>query len=98
MSHPLSLRIAAVLDLDPDGRAIEYEDRWFSWAQLGATSRAVADTVGPGAQVGILLRNSPAHVAALLGVLLAGGLCRRGQPVSRGRPHPGRYRRPEPAR
>lgn len=73
MSHPLSLRIAAVLDLDPDGRAIEYEDRWFSWAQLAATSRAVADTVGSGAQVGILLRNSPAHVAALLGVLLTEG-------------------------
>lgn len=73
MSHPLSRRIAAVLDLDPDGRAIEYEGRWFSWAQLGVASRAVADTVGPGAQVGILLRNNPAHVAALLGVLLAGG-------------------------
>ena len=29
--------------------------------------------VGDRGQVGMLLRNSPAHVAALLGVLLAGG-------------------------
>ena len=73
MSHPLSRRIAAVLDLDPEGRAVEYEGRWFSWGQLGTASRGIADAMGPGAQVGILLRNSPAHVAALLGVLLAGG-------------------------
>ena len=71
--HPLSRRIAAVLDLDPDGRAIEYQGRWFSRGQLGAPSRGIADALGPGAQVGILLRNTPAHVAALLGVLLAGG-------------------------
>jgi long-chain acyl-CoA synthetase len=73
MDHPLAGRIAAVLDLDPEGRAIEYEGRWFSWGQLGAASRGIADALGPGAQVGILLRNTPAHVAALLGVLLAGG-------------------------
>ena len=73
MDHPLSRRIATVLDLDPDGRAVEYEGRWLSWGQLGAASRSIDDAVGPGALVGILLRNSPIHVAALLGVLLAGG-------------------------
>ena len=73
MNHPLSRRIAAVLDLDPEGRAIEFQGRWFSWAQLGSASRDIADALGSGAQVGVLLRNTPAHLAALLGVLLAGG-------------------------
>jgi long-chain acyl-CoA synthetase len=73
VDHPLCRRISAVLDLDRGARAIEYEDRWYTWGQLGAASRHIADTVAPGVQVGILLHNTPAHVAALLGVLLAGG-------------------------
>jgi acyl-CoA synthetase (AMP-forming)/AMP-acid ligase II len=73
MDHQLRRRIAAVLDLEPAGRAIEYGGRWFSWGELGTLTRAISGAVGPGAQVGILLRNTPAHVAALLGVLLAGG-------------------------
>ena len=73
MDHPLSRRISIALELDTDGPAIECEGRWSSWRQLGMLSRAVADVVTPGAEVGILLRNTPAHVAALLGVLLAGG-------------------------
>jgi long-chain acyl-CoA synthetase len=71
--HVLRQRIAAVLDLDPDAPAIEYEGQWFSWAQLGAQARHIATVVNDGGLVGILLRNTPAHVAALLGVLLAGG-------------------------
>jgi long-chain acyl-CoA synthetase len=71
--HPLRRRIAAVLDLAPDGPAIEYEGQWFSWRQVSAMARTIAESVGGRGQVGILLRNTPAHVAALLGVLLAGG-------------------------
>jgi long-chain acyl-CoA synthetase len=71
--HPLRRRIAAVLDLAPDGPAIEYEGQWFSWRQVRALARTIAASVGGRGQVGILLRNTPAHVAALLGVLLAGG-------------------------
>lgn len=73
MEHPLRRRIATVLNLDPAARAIEYRDQWSSWGDVGALSRAIADAVGPGAEVGIMLRNTPSHVAALLGVLLAGG-------------------------
>lgn len=73
MSHPLSRRISGVLDLDPAARAIEYQGRWSSWGQLAALSRAIAHAVVPGQRVGILVRNTPAHVAALLGVLMAGG-------------------------
>ena len=36
-------------------------------------ARRIGSLTRPGAQVGILLRNRPAHVAALLGVLLSGG-------------------------
>jgi long-chain acyl-CoA synthetase len=70
--HPLSLRIGEVLELDPGARAIEYDGHWFTWTQLGGLSQQIAATVQPGAQVGILLRNTPAHVAAVLGVLSAG--------------------------
>lgn len=73
MSHPLSRRITAVLDLQPDAPALQYEDRWQSWSQLADTARQIAQLTPPGARVGILLRNRPPQVAALLGVLLAGG-------------------------
>jgi acyl-CoA synthetase (AMP-forming)/AMP-acid ligase II len=71
--HPLRRRIAAVLDLAPDEPAIEYEGQWFSWRRVGTLARTIAAAVDDRGQVGILLRNTPAHVAALLGVLLAGG-------------------------
>jgi long-chain acyl-CoA synthetase len=71
--HPLSQRIADVLRLQPDARAIEYEGQWLSWAQLADMADKIRVRVGSSQpQVGILLRNKPAHVAALLGVLLGG--------------------------
>lgn len=72
MAHPLSERIGAVLDLTPEAAAVEYDGRWYSWAEIGEMARQIAALAGPGI-VGILLRNRPAHVAGLLGVLLAGG-------------------------
>jgi acyl-CoA synthetase (AMP-forming)/AMP-acid ligase II len=70
--HPLSRRIGEVLELDPEARAIEFDGHWFTWAQLGGLSRQIAGSIQPGSQVGILLRNTPAHVTAVLGVLSAG--------------------------
>jgi acyl-CoA synthetase (AMP-forming)/AMP-acid ligase II len=72
MAHPLSERIAAVLDLQPEAPAFEYAGQWFSWAQLDVSARRIAELTG-GGKVGILLRNRPPQLAALLGVLLAGG-------------------------
>src|SRR5262249_35871076 len=44
------------------------------WGEVGATVDAVAALVPhPGAPVGVLLRNRPAQVATMLGVLRAGG-------------------------
>lgn len=72
MSHPLSQRIGTVLDLDPSARALQYDGRWSSWGQLAQLARRIGALTGP-VRVGIMLRNQPAHVAALLGVLEAGG-------------------------
>lgn len=73
-AHPLSQRIADVLDLQPDAHAIEYGGQWISWARVGATAQRVAGLVaGQRPEVGMLLRNRPGQVAAFLGVLLGGG-------------------------
>lgn len=69
--HPLSRRIADVLELQPDAAAIEYNGHWSTWGQIAEFANRIA-VVG-GTEVGILLRNSPTHVATLLGVLLGGG-------------------------
>jgi long-chain acyl-CoA synthetase len=72
--HPLSRRIADVLDLRPGANAIEYGGQWHSWGQVGAAARRVASMVAAESlQTGMLLRNRPGQVAAFLGVLLAGG-------------------------
>jgi long-chain acyl-CoA synthetase len=71
--HPLSRRIADVLDLQPDSYAIEYEDQWISWREVGDVARRVASQAADHAGVGMLLRNRPGHVASFLGVLLGGG-------------------------
>lgn len=73
MPHPLSRRIAEVLDLAPEAPALQYDGRWYSWSQLATLARRIAELTPAGGRVGILLRNRPPQVAALLGVLLAGG-------------------------
>ncbi|TVY06407.1 AMP-binding protein [Mycolicibacterium porcinum] len=72
MAHPLSRRIDGVLDLDPTANAIQYDRRWHTWGEVAALARRIG-AVTSGSRVGIMLRNQPAHVAALLGVLAAGG-------------------------
>lgn len=72
MAHPLSRRIDAVLDLDPAAHAIQFDGRWATWGQVATLARRIS-AVSSGMRVGIMLRNQPAHVAALLGVLAAGG-------------------------
>jgi acyl-CoA synthetase (AMP-forming)/AMP-acid ligase II len=71
--HPLSRRIADVLELRPDAHAIEYEGQWVSWRRLADAARSIAPLAGDSGGVGMLLRNRPGQVAAFLGVLLGGG-------------------------
>jgi acyl-CoA synthetase (AMP-forming)/AMP-acid ligase II len=68
----LSARIAGVLALDPSAPAFEFERRWYRWGELGAAADAVAAHVGTGERVAVLLRNRPAHVGLLLGLLRSG--------------------------
>ncbi|HXO13898.1 MAG TPA: AMP-binding protein, partial [Mycobacterium sp.] len=72
-SHRLSRRIDDVLRLQPDAPALEYDHQWLSWGQLRDFAEQISSLTGTDRpQVGILLRNRPAHVAALLAVLRCG--------------------------
>ena len=69
----LSERIAQIVELEPASRFLEFDGAWRTWGQLAATIDAVAAEVPqPGTRVGVLLRNRPAHVGLLLGLLRAG--------------------------
>ncbi|CAM2801834.1 class I adenylate-forming enzyme family protein [Skermania piniformis] len=75
--HPLTRRLGEVLTLAPDSPAIEFDGRWHTWGELAGPAARIAVATrahveNGRADVGILLRNAPAHVTALLGVLLAG--------------------------
>jgi long-chain acyl-CoA synthetase len=75
MTHPLSRRIADVLRLAPEAVALEYERQWVSWGELDQLADRIGSVVGGGdaqPQIGILLRNRPAQVAALVGALRYG--------------------------
>ncbi len=69
----LSARVAEILAVDPEARAIESTGGWRSWGDLSSTITQLAPLVRPGMPVGLLLRNRPESVAALLAVLCAGG-------------------------
>ena len=62
------------------------------------SSRRPPSCPSPGAEVGILLRNRPASIGLLLGVLARRRLRRHHQPRPRRRAHPRRHRRARPAR
>jgi len=70
--HPLSRRIADVLELQPDAAAIEYDGHWSTWREVATLAQTIKALEVGQRQVGILLRNKPAHVATFLGVLLGG--------------------------
>lgn len=70
----LASRIRDVFEIEPSANAVEFDGVWRTWGQLAHTAAQVAAQVArPGAEVGIILRNHPASLAALLGVLSAGG-------------------------
>lgn len=70
----LASRIDEVLAIDPRANAVEFEDAWTTWGALAETSAALGralDAIGAplDAPIGVLLRNRPEAVAALLGVV-----------------------------
>lgn len=77
MSNELAERLRTVLTLDPGEPAIEFAGEWTDWAALHTIAteveqRLTATGLDAGAPVGVVLRNHPAMVGALIGVLLAG--------------------------
>jgi acyl-CoA synthetase (AMP-forming)/AMP-acid ligase II len=68
----VSQRIADVLALDGNARALEFRRHWHTWSDIAAAAEAVSRRVEVGARVGVLLRNRPAQVGLLIGLLRAG--------------------------
>jgi acyl-CoA synthetase (AMP-forming)/AMP-acid ligase II len=70
----LAERLQAVLALDARAPALEFQGVWHSWGELRAIVEAIDSLltragIGRDASVGVMLRNRPALVGALLGVL-----------------------------
>lgn len=75
-THRIAERIRTIWALDAEARCIEYRGRWISWADVRGSAldidRALTEAgVGPGAPVGVVLRNRPGLVAALLALLVS---------------------------
>ncbi len=74
MSFDLSARINEIIRIDPDAPALNAHDRWRAWSYL---SRAVDEldtflstqSVGRDARIGIVMRNRPEVVRALIAML-----------------------------
>ena len=76
MSSGIAARIRAVLEIDPDAPAIEFDGHWYTWGDLARAADDVdtaldALRAGAGTPIGVLLANRPAAVGVLLGVLRA---------------------------
>jgi len=70
-------QIAAVLKIDRAANAIEYRDVWYSWGELADQIDRIdaalhAAGIRVGARVGVILRNRPTHLAAVLAILTTG--------------------------
>ena len=63
-----------IMAIDPERTEIDFEGRDYSWGQIAAVVAAIEDALGAmglpvDARVGVMLRNRPGHVAAILAVL-----------------------------
>ena len=72
----LAQRIESVWTLDANAPAIEFKGRWLTWGELRAAALAIDGAltragIGRGAAVGVLLRNRPGLIAALLALLIS---------------------------
>lgn len=67
-------KLRAIMALDPERAEIDYDGHDYSWGDIARVVKAVEDALDAmalpaEARVGVMLRNRPGHVAALLGVL-----------------------------
>src|SRR3954447_523992 len=81
MEYTHFMELAKVVDqvanLDPGARALFFEGRWYSWGELNAIGDrilALVDEAGipPLESIGLVLRNDPLFVAAIVAAFRAG--------------------------
>ncbi len=70
----LTAKLRAIMGIDPDRAEIDFEGRDYSWGDLARVVGAIESVLDdmelpPEARVGIMLRNRPGHIAAILAVL-----------------------------
>lgn len=70
----ITTKLRAIMALDPARTEIDFEGREYTWGDLARVVRGIEqllDSLGlpPAARVGVMLRNRPGHVAAILAVL-----------------------------
>ena len=70
----ISSLINGTLAIDPQAPALEFEKNWYSWGDLRRTIDAVEAClqtagIGPEARIGVMVRNRPSSLAAVLGVV-----------------------------
>jgi long-chain acyl-CoA synthetase len=75
-NHSIASQIETVLSIEPAAMAIEFEGRWITWSELHesvvAIDRALTKGgIGPGVPVGVMLRNRPGPIAAVLALLVS---------------------------
>lgn len=64
-----------VIRLEPEQNALEFKKHWYTWGDVSAMVdkvNEILDSAGvtPGAGVGVLLRNRPAHFGTMLALLI----------------------------
>ncbi len=67
-------KLRAIMALDPDRTEIDFEATDYSWGQLAAIVRGIEEALGTlnlpeDFRVGVMLRNRPGHIAAIIAVL-----------------------------
>jgi acyl-CoA synthetase (AMP-forming)/AMP-acid ligase II len=73
---PLSLKIAATLRGGGDRPAVEFEEVWWSWRDLerlaASLNAALAEQAPDARRIGLVARNRPPVLAAILGLIASG--------------------------
>jgi long-chain acyl-CoA synthetase len=74
--HGIARQIEAVLNIEPAAMAVEFDERWITWGELRESVVAIDQAltrggVGPGVPVGVMLRNRPGLIAAVLALLVS---------------------------
>jgi acyl-CoA synthetase (AMP-forming)/AMP-acid ligase II len=76
VTESLAGRIRKIFSIDPTRNALEFQGQWFTWGQLSAVMSQLDDmlnqqALGKSTAIGMMLRNRPAHFAAMMETLIS---------------------------